>query len=550
MGIKSRLLKFKPNSLEQTFREMAQRFAVPFFCALTLTVVFLCHVRFNNGHDIALNINTKVWWYAGFISLIPSFFITVAASLVFENYAPQKPSWFKNLSNLCVVMALALYTHYMLPFNIHQNIATFVQLGFWCFALVFVAHHDYKNDNLVFWHNTKYILGTVLLAMFLSLVVLIGASCVFGAIDALFGTKIIEPTMFLVGIVVIFLAAPSVVMAQLPSASTIPTTFSIQQASIVTKALVIIQWLLTAVLLAYAAHILIGWQLPKGRVVYQVGSYAVGGMLVYFWAYHAQATKFVANYVRHWPKVLLSLAILPTIAISVRIAAHGITPNRLLVVYLLVAIVGFGIITLWPKLTNKRLPLAALSLLAIAFLAFFSPINAQRVAKHYFGYDSSQAMAERLGHENITSFDIDVVVFKANHLVSVNPYTQMVEVALSNDNKNQTTLKIPHRLQLSLMPLYPQKLYITDLDCQKTWSIALDQLLNNHPLIKENKRPYQYAWATNKEIPAIPFTLGKHQIKIMPYKISGYYNQTKDGDIANYKNIKKIDALQFYLLIK
>lgn len=247
-------------------------------------------------------------------------------------------------------------------------------------ALHFTREYDgRRQQNLFWWMNHRSIVSAIV-AGFAYLVILLGLVIIERSVSILFGFQL-EHLMYryllpLAGA----LFAPIYWFATIPNASEFRDD-ELNKPDFLSQAvgflgLYIFAPFLTLyalILVAYAVQIVIQQTYPEGTIGWMViGFICVAGLNhLLLYPKFMREKPIVAKYLRFWPFLAIVPVIMLIIAIYIRVAAFGLTPERILLLAGALwtsLIVGVGIFN---RLDIRLLPaLAALILLLVSFGPF------------------------------------------------------------------------------------------------------------------------------------------------------------------------------------
>ncbi len=135
-----------------------------------------------------------------------------------------------------------------------------------------------------------------------------------------------------------------------------------------------------AILYAYAAKILIQWELPKGQIGYLVSGYASFGVATHLLAHPLRDTggRLVRQFHRYFYRALVVPIALLAVGTGVRVGDYGVTEGRYALTLFAVWLVGIALYHALP--IRRRLLTAPLSLSLLLAAASFGPWGASAVS--------------------------------------------------------------------------------------------------------------------------------------------------------------------------
>lgn len=240
-----------------------------------------------------------------------------------------------------------------------------------------------KSDDLAFWEFNRAIWWGFLFGLVMAVVLFLGVRLAFKTVENLFGIDIggtiyIDALVVACGIVWPWLALTRVPKHfDTPAANPCPKWLLVLTSNV----LVPLSIIYLAILYAYAIRVLLGGDLPKGKIGFFVASYATFGVVTHLLTYPLLETRIrlVGVFHRHFHHALIVPIILLGVAIIARISEHGVTEQRygimLLTLWLVVITISFFI---W---RGTRAVFVPLSLAVLLFLGSFGPWGAYSVSK-------------------------------------------------------------------------------------------------------------------------------------------------------------------------
>ncbi len=207
------------------------------------------------------------------------------------------------------------------------------------------------------------------------------------------------------------------------------------------------------ILLAYETKILMEWRLPKGYVSNLILGYAVFGILSILLVYPIREqveNKWIKIYSRSFYFLLIPLIVLLFLAMTARVTAYGITPQRYLLIVLAVWLI---FITAYFLLSKKQnIKLIPISLCILSLISIYGPQSAFSVSiysqkqtlidifKKYDAYKGGKLQS--LANKKISSKDGSLAVAKLSFLLYNEDLTVLQSCMDGNmKNVNDSLLK-------------------------------------------------------------------------------------------------------------
>ena len=248
-------------------------------------------------------------------------------------------------------------------------------------AIVFLGNAAWwgrGRDDAGVWLFTQRLWTGAIFALIGSVIFALGVIAIGATLDALFGVDLSDLAEHLILPLGLAFLAPVYWMGTLPHPRELDTGPDL---SFEARALGFLgTWLLAPLVLiygliivAYSFRVLLTWSLPDGETAILVTPFLVVGTLTWLVLQPTmlRAGALVRLYHRLWFPVALVSATLLAVAVWVRVAGYGLTPERVMLILLTLAALVLGA---WFTVTGRRdirIPTAAAAgfLLAGAFLA-------------------------------------------------------------------------------------------------------------------------------------------------------------------------------------
>ena len=308
-------------------------------------------------------------WIPGYLF---GWYLSVGVQLASESRG-SAPKWLPLLKLALVAVALTL--------SAFHDATDFLPWLAVLAAIVFLGNAAWwgrDRDDPGVWLFTQRLWTGAIFAFVGSVIFALGVLAIGATLDALFGVDLSELAEHLILPFGLAFLAPVYWMGTLPHPRELDTAPAL---SFEARALGFLgTWLLAPLVLiygliivAYALRVLLTWSLPDGETAVLVTPFLVVGTLTWLVLQPTmlRAGALVRLYHRLWFPVALVSAALLAVAVWVRVAGYGLTPERSMLVLLTVAALVLGA---WFTFTGRRdirIPTAAAAgfLLAGAFLA-------------------------------------------------------------------------------------------------------------------------------------------------------------------------------------
>ncbi len=285
---------------------------------------------------------------------------------------------------VCAIAGCALYL-WQLPdgtlIALHSSRFVVLLAGSLLFPLVSIRPG--VSDDYYYWRFHASIALRLIITAIYTLVIIGGTSAAFGAIDALFSTRLFHQETRLV-IVTLCLFAPMFFVSGVPTFSGTKGAMSAVPGwlkNIGVYVLIPLTTVYLGILYAYTVKILLRWQLPEGSVSYLTLSFAAFGIisLLVIFPFLAHGTpKWCHWFSRYFYILLLPLLFLLFDAIFTRVFTYGVTFSRYYVLALAVWLLFLTIFMIVRG--NRNLMVIPFSLLLVAVLSLFGPWSSLNVS--------------------------------------------------------------------------------------------------------------------------------------------------------------------------
>ena len=252
---------------------------------------------------------------------------------------------------------------------------------------IFTAPFFRGKDDIQAWNFTLRLLGLATVSMAIGLVMWAGTAVLLYSLEALFHIDISSKCYTTLPLLCCQLLPTLLFLGQIPEGEDKHNT-SIISSPFINKAtrflLIPLLGAYLLILYAYAAKILLEWQLPNGWISTLVSTLMGGFIVVEFILYpplrNAQGrfNRFIA---RRLPIIILPMLLLMTIGIFRRISDYGITLNRL---YLLTLNIWFYLVCIGMHLARaRRIFWIPVSFCIIFLLTSALPVNYAGITRNY-----------------------------------------------------------------------------------------------------------------------------------------------------------------------
>lgn len=299
--------------------------------------------------------------------------LCLSASLLGQSKGwPQERRWIVQ----GLAAAIAFFFFWILrPEAYPQDVVHFGLLFVGTHLLVSFAGFTGTGDTLFFWQFNKTLFIRFLTAVLYSLVLVIGLTTAYTAVNSLFGLNMAWHHLYKIWAVIFGLFNTLFFLSGIPeqlreeeNPESYPKALQFfSQYILVPLALVYL-----VILLAYELKILIEWQLPKGLVSGLILGYAGLGLLALLLVYPIRKQEgrgWINAYSQYFYVGLIPLLILLVLAITKRVTTYGITQHRYFLIVLAAWLTFLTVYFLgYKKATIKTIPVSlALAILLITY---------------------------------------------------------------------------------------------------------------------------------------------------------------------------------------
>lgn len=387
-------------------KETILRFPIPFACVIIFTLSSF--LKLNNIVLIGLKNDPTAWFN---IPLFCVFFAFIALKLFVENHTISSKHHALLTLGISAILIYACFT-----INIVNLLLLLVGLN----AILLVAPCILNDSDEVkcCYFNTR--LGINIFFAVVSAIILCGGtSLIFLSIKYLFELKISGNTYLNTWLIGMSFFAPLYVLAGIPKGFTdeqdaYPKGVSFILSYIVAP-LILIYFI---ILYAYIVKILIGQQLPKGKVAYMVTSFGTIGIFTHLLSYALKDTgnMFIRMVQKYFYYALLAPIALLFIGVGKRINDYGITEERYIVVMLALWFLASALYIIFKK--NPKLKVILLLIGAMLIASSFGIWGAESVSVR-----SQVARLKAILERNNVLVDGKIV--KTSELLSTNEQSEI-----------------------------------------------------------------------------------------------------------------------------
>lgn len=252
---------------------------------------------------------------------------------------------------------------------------------------VFTSSFFREKDDIPAWNFTLRLFGQAIASMLIGLFMWAGTAVLLYSLDVLFQIKISSKCYITLPLLCCQLLPTLLFLGQIPEGEDKHDTLAVSSNFTQKATRFLLTPLLGAYLLilyAYAAKILVEWQLPNGWISTLVSTLMGGCIFVEFILYpplRNTQERFNRLIAHRLPIVILPMLILMTIGIFRRISDYGITLNRL---YLLTLNIWFYLVCIGLYLTRaRRIFWIVVSFGLIFLLTSALPVNYAGITRKY-----------------------------------------------------------------------------------------------------------------------------------------------------------------------
>jgi hypothetical protein len=286
------------------------------------------------------------------------------------------------------IIAISLAAMYMV-FLPDSQLLTYHYSQFWLYLsisilLCFVCLKDCIKDDDLFWHFHINLFSRLTITALYTLVILGGSRAAFGAIDALFKTKLIIHQEIRIVLLTLWVFLPLFFLTGVPKLTNKENILNYKPLWIKNISIYILIPLTTiylAILYAYTGKIALQWKLPDGWLSYLVISFAAFGIISLLSVFPFQKdenSKWTYWFSRLFYFLQFPLLLILGIAIYQRVMDYGITFRRFYVLLLAVWLLFITVFMVVRK--NRNMIAIPFSLLIFAILSSFGPWSAFNVS--------------------------------------------------------------------------------------------------------------------------------------------------------------------------
>lgn len=236
------------------------------------------------------------------------------------------------------------------------------------------------DDDGDFWAYNYVLWSGVGSAVVTAFVLTVGLSIALGSVQYLFDVKAhdLHGDIWAFGMAVF---GPVYALFWVPRAASMDEAQYTQACKILVNFILVpLVCIYFLILYAYAAKILIAWEMPRGNLGIMVAGFGAVGVATYLtaWPLRDGGTKLLGLVQRHFFKFLIVPLVLMGVGLSIRIGQYGVTEDRYMAV---LALLWLSFITVL-FITKRHFPLKIIpaSLALLLFLGSFGPWGAVGVS--------------------------------------------------------------------------------------------------------------------------------------------------------------------------
>lgn len=258
----------------------------------------------------------------------------------------------------------------------------FVGLGLIFHLLASVLPYLKLGSQQKFWNYNKTLFLAILTAALYSFTLLAGLNLAILAVDKLFDANIDGKTYGYVAVFIGVYGNTALFLGNIPSLEEIDQELRYPKGLKLFTQYVLLPLvaLYLIILLSYEGKILLQWELPKGWVSNLVLASGVFGILAFLLLYPIKtSTRWIRRFNKGYYWLLLPLLGLMMLAIYVRINQYGVTEPRYFVAILSCWLLAISLYFIVSK--KDEIWWIPISLMAVALIALFGPLNAANVAQ-------------------------------------------------------------------------------------------------------------------------------------------------------------------------
>lgn len=379
-----------------------QRFPLTLIWAICGTIYTILTVDGTLGEDN--NTQTKV-----IITLIlgVSWFIGIQF-FIEQQRNPKKWIWLKP----ALLLLLFLFYWHIPDISVFDESPVYMS-RFFLFIIaghlfVFFAPFVSKWNTNAYWNYLSTLGSSILRSGLFSFVLYLGLILALSAVDALFGVRVDGDLYFQVFLFCLGIVNTWIYLSDFPTDIHKQTEIHFKKTLEVLVKYILIPLIILyiVILYAYAAKILVQWELPQGWVSYLVMALALLGFLVQVIINPVQKQSPSWTITRFHPwfyRLMLPLIILLFVAIGRRISDYGITEKRYFVVVIACWILGIVLFLLLNK--TRKLIVLPFSLFVLALLASFGFWGAASVSQRSQIAQFQKVYQLVLENEKVTTSD-------------------------------------------------------------------------------------------------------------------------------------------------
>lgn len=359
----------------QSINNSVREFPITLSITTLLTILLIV---INHGEVIfeeeTINILTRIALMLGLavpISLcIKLSFIRIKKSLIFQI--------------ITYIIGLAFLIMYYFFLYTEMNLISgtrFAAISIIFVILFFTVLFLNKKENI-----EKHSMSTtlkLLLTYLFAMIFYLGLIAILATVNALFNLNLSDKLYLDIFIVSAGIFAPAYFLSNIETDINVYKKYEYPSAILVlfTYILMPLISIYTLILYAYFIKILIDFNWPSGTVSNLILWYSIIGAIILFFLKPINTlNSWIKTFVKWFPKATLPLIILLFISIGIRINQYGVSENRYLVV--IMGIWCLGIMIYWSFAKDKKTILIPVSLVLVALISFFSPLNSFVIAKN------------------------------------------------------------------------------------------------------------------------------------------------------------------------
>jgi hypothetical protein len=328
------------------------------------------------------NITSMSWNDVGQLQvlLLGGLFLSLAATLFAEGRG-----WGKLLSLGLAVAAVALAglaTYLGKGSDPYQNPAFYLFVPGSILLMIIAPFLRRGVDDRAVWAFNLTSWLSVLFGLIVAVGLAIGTIALLGGLETLFALNVPGNLYEDAWIICMSLVWPWQTLAGIPGACDEPADEAPPR-----WAEYVVSWLLIplalvylALLYAFAAKVLVSWDLPRGTVGWLVGGFAAFGLAVWSaaWAFRDTGNRLARLYHRFFHFALIVPVILLAVGVGVRIAEYGVTEKRYALILLTAWLGGIALYGMLAR--HVRLAVAPAAFAAMLIAGSIGPWGAVSVS--------------------------------------------------------------------------------------------------------------------------------------------------------------------------